>query len=187
MLKSTHNSRLLILKENPWPIRIAAILVSLIGGVVLIASFLSEDIFLWKRLTIICMGVGALVAGRIVWSTSSAKCVWVDINSKEIVIGAYNECNLWHWKVNFDQINLASVSQSLDEDGYVVYRPCLRLIGGGEVPLSSNWRLSKGWSMEIAEKINDLLNRKKDNEPNKAVEPTIMAVTDSAAQPPRQP
>jgi hypothetical protein len=147
--------------ENPWPIRIAAMFISLVGGVILIAALLSEDIILWERITIICMGVCAFIAGRVVWAESSAKCVWIDLSSKEVVIDAYKERNLWHWRIKFNQINCASVSVSLDEDGFAVYRPCLLLDKNGEVPLSADWRLSRDWAMKIADSINELLNRNK--------------------------
>ncbi len=121
----------------------------------------------------------------------------------EVQVKASRTANyIFMQKSKFDlheDLYLALVLLRTGQDPDIYYIPAIRWRQTDEIFVSRDYEGLKSkpeWGLYISEKnilalnhfrIENLMKNTIKTEPNKAVEPTIMAVTDAAAQPPRQP
>lgn len=137
------NQSLICIRDRPAPFWALGLFL-LAGGMLAIAMPLglatnAGELEPWERIACIGLGVG-VCAGALWWlARSPATEVQIDRTHRVLRVVLWGLRGREMRELPFDQLESAFVEQGEDSDGGTVWRPALRLRGGGVVLLSELW------------------------------------------------
>lgn len=134
---------LIRIRDRPAPFWALGLFL-LIGGVLAIAMPLglatnASELEPWERLAFIALGIG--VCGGALWwlARSPGTEIQIDRVRRSLVLVRWGIFGPHVSRYQIDQLESSFVEQGEDSDGGTVWRPAVRLRGGGVVLLSELW------------------------------------------------
>lgn len=139
--------RVLVLKESPWPLRLAAVFMGLLGALFVAgASGFPPSVDFpptWERWCIGLIGVAGIACVPAAWRRAPNRSVTINPERREILIVESAGSHDAAFRLTFDEVVDVEEAVSRDDEGYEVYRPVLRLRSGGTLPLRSSWSVER--------------------------------------------
>lgn len=151
----------LVIRESPWPLRLAAMFMALLGtvfvagaaGVVPSVDYPPR----WERWGIGLIGAVGICSVPAVWRRIADRRVTLDPESGQVVVTKKLRGFLEETRLGFADISSVEIAESRDADGCQVYRPVFRLVSSDIVPVLEIWTIDLVKVNAVVEKIRTAL------------------------------